>query len=166
MPVHGQWLARGTDMLWKICVVMLMPLVAGCVVDSPYDRSYVSRGIEQRTDYELGQAAEPGELHFPEGISFDDGLSEDEAVAVALWNNAQFQADLAALGFARADLIEANMLANPVFSLFFPVGPKLLETRLNLPIDVLWQRPHRIAASDGGNGLRAAAEGPARTHVR
>lgn len=39
------------------------------------------------------------------------------------------------------------MLANPVFSILFPIGPKLLETKLNLPIDVLWQRPHRIAAA-------------------
>jgi cobalt-zinc-cadmium efflux system outer membrane protein len=126
---------------------VLVLLVGGCTVQSPYNRSYVSEGIRERTNYELGQATEPGQFNFPEGISLEDGLSEDEAVAVALWNNAQFQADLTALGFARADLIEAEMLPNPVFSLLFPVGPKLLETDLSLPIDVLWQRPHRIAAA-------------------
>lgn len=134
-------------MIGKTNVGMLILLVAGCAVQSPYDRSYVSEGIKERTDYELGRVAEPGQFNVPEGVSLEDGLSQDEAVAVALWNNAQFQADLAALGFARADLIEADMLANPVFSLLFPVGPKLLETKLNLPIDVLWQRPHRIAAA-------------------
>jgi len=122
-------------------------MVTGCAVQSPYDRSYISSGIKERTDYELGQVTESGEPNLPEGISLDDGLSEDEAVAIALWNNAQFHADLTALGFARADLIEAEMLTNPVFSLLFPVGPKLLEAKLNLPIDVLWQRPHRIAAA-------------------
>jgi cobalt-zinc-cadmium efflux system outer membrane protein len=90
---------------------------------------------------------EPGQFNFPEGVSLEDGLSQDEAVATALWNNAQFQADLAALGFARADLIEAEMLTNPVFSLLFPVGPKRLEMALDVPIDVLWHRPHRVAAA-------------------
>ena len=135
------------DMIRKIHISMLILLVAGCTVHPPNGRPYVSEGIKERTDYELGQVTEPGEFNFPEGISLEDGLSQDEAVAVALWNNAQFQADLAALGFARADLIEADMLANPVFSLFFPIGPKLLESKLNVPIDILWQRPHRIAAA-------------------
>lgn len=130
-----------------IFVNLLIFLIAGCAVNSPNNRSYVSKGIQERTDYELGQVAKPGEFQLPYGVLLDDGLTEDEAVALALWNNAQFQADLAALGFARADLIEADMLANPVFSLFFPVGPKLLESKLNFPIDVLWQRPHRIAAA-------------------
>ncbi len=135
------------DMVRKIRISMLILLVAGCTVHPPNGRSYVSEGIKERTDYELGQVKEPGEFNFPEGISLENGLSQDEAVAVALWNNAQFQADLAVLGFARADLIEADMLANPVFSILFPIGPKLLEAKLNLPIDVLWQRPHRIAAA-------------------
>jgi cobalt-zinc-cadmium efflux system outer membrane protein len=134
-------------MIRKIYISMLILVIGGCAVQFPYDRSYVSDGIEKRTDYELGQVAEPGQFNFPEGVSLDDGLSQDEAVALALWNNVQFQADLAALGFARADLVEASLLTNPVFSLLFPVGPKLLETKLNLPIDVLWQRPHRIAAA-------------------
>lgn len=131
----------------KIYINVLILLVAGCETQSHNNRSYVSKGIQERTDYELGQISKPGKFHLPDGASFDDGLSEDEAVAIALWNNAQFQADLATLGFARADLIEADMLANPVFSLFFPVGPKLLESKLNFPIDALWQRPHRIAAA-------------------
>lgn len=134
-------------MIGKISVGMLALLVAGCAVESSYDRPYVAEGIEQRTGHQLGQVAKPGEFSLPVGVSLEDGLSNDEAVALALWNNAQFQADLATLGFARADLLEAKMLPNPVFSLFFPVGPKLLETKLNLPVDALWQRPHRIAAA-------------------
>jgi cobalt-zinc-cadmium efflux system outer membrane protein len=137
----------GKDMIGKIYISMLILLISSCAVQSPYDRSYVSKGIKERTDYELGQVAEPGEFNFPEEVSLEDGLSQDEAVAIALWNNAQFQADLAALGFTRADLIEAGMLANPTFSLLFPIGPKALETALDVPIDALWQRPHHIAAA-------------------
>jgi cobalt-zinc-cadmium efflux system outer membrane protein len=39
------------------------------------------------------------------------------------------------------------MLPNPVFSLLFPVGPKLLEASLDVPVEALWQRPRRIAAA-------------------
>lgn len=131
-----------------IYISVLVLLAAGCAVQSPYDRSYVSQGIKDRTDYELGQVTEPGKFNPPEGVSLDDGLSRDEAVAIALWNNAQFQADLEALGFTHADLIEAHMLPNPVFSLLFPVGPKLLEADLAMPIEVLWQRPRRIAVAE------------------
>ena len=137
----------------KFYLAFSILLITGCSSQSPnesisHDRSYVSEGINERTDYKLGQVTDPGQFTLPEGISLDDGLSRDEAVAVALWNNAMFQADLAALGFARADLLEANMLSNPVFSILFPVSPKLLETALDIPIDALWQRPHRVAAAE------------------
>jgi cobalt-zinc-cadmium efflux system outer membrane protein len=133
----------------KIHIHLLILLLAGCSVQSPYDHSYVSAGLKERTEYQLGQVTEPGQFNLPEGISLEDGLSEDEAVAIALWNNAQFHADLTALGLARADLIEAEMLTNPVFSLLFPLGPKVLEMTLNLPADILWQRPRRIATAKG-----------------
>lgn len=140
--------AVGSKTAGHLCLNILILLAAGCAAKSPYDRSYVSQGIKDRTHYELGQETQPGEFNLPEGVSLDDGLSEDEAVAVALWNNAQFQADLEALGFTRADLVEANMLPNPVFSMLFPVGPKLLEADLSMPVEALWQRPRRIAAAE------------------
>jgi len=136
----------------KIHLVFPILLIAGCVAPPPNEGasdnfSYISAGIEERTDYTLRQAPEPGQFDIPEWVTLDDGLSQDEAVALALWNNAQFQADLAALGFARADLIEANMLSNPVFSLLFPIGPKALEMGLDVPIDFIWQRPRRLAVA-------------------
>jgi cobalt-zinc-cadmium efflux system outer membrane protein len=138
-------------MVGKIHLTFAILLLGGCAASSSKNTSenlsYISAGIKERTDYSLRQAPKPGQFELPEWVRLDDGLSQDEAVAIALWNNAQFQADLAALGFSRADLIEAKMLPNPVFSLLFPIGPKLLETDLNIPIDALWQRPNRIAAA-------------------
>ena len=128
-------------------VFFLGVIIAGCAVRSIHNETYVSAEIAGRTGHELrpeDAAAGPG---LPEGIVLEDGLTEDEAVAVALWNNAQFQADLAELGFARADLIGAGMLRNPIFSLLFPLGPKQLEATLSLPFDFLWQRPKRVAAA-------------------
>jgi outer membrane protein, heavy metal efflux system len=83
----------------------------------------------------------------PPGVVIDDGLSPDEAVSIALWNNPAFQVVLADLGFARADLIEARQIRNPVLSLLFPWGPKQLESTLQLPVDAIWQRPRRIKAA-------------------
>lgn len=83
----------------------------------------------------------------PPTVDPQDGLSSDEAVATALWNNAAFQVTLSQLGFARADLVDAGMLTNPVLSLLFPLGPKQLEATLRWPIEVLWERPKRRAAA-------------------
>ena len=89
----------------------------------------------------------PGVAEVPPTVDPRDGLSSDEAVATALWNNAAFQVTLSQLGFARADLVDAGMLTNPVLSLLFPLGPKQFEGTLRWPIEVLWERPKRRAAA-------------------
>lgn len=136
----------------KLYLIFSILMIAGCTATSKKNNpnlfSDVSEGIKERTDFTLNQVSEPNQMDILEWVALEDGLSKDEAVALALWNNAQFRADLAELGFARADLIEAKMLDNPAFSLLFPVGPKTLETDLGIPIDVLWQRPHRIAVAN------------------
>ena len=97
-----------------------------------------------------GQVAMGKQARFtlPDTVKLEDGLSADEAVAVALWNHAPFQATLAELGIARAALVEAGLLHNPTFSFLFPLGPKQLEFTLLAPIEALWQRPKRIAAAE------------------
>ncbi len=84
---------------------------------------------------------------FPPDVDLSDGVTQEEAVAVALWNSPSFQATLADLGIARADLVEAGLLRNPIFSLLFPLGPKQLEFTIQYPIDALVQRPARVAAA-------------------
>jgi cobalt-zinc-cadmium efflux system outer membrane protein len=88
-----------------------------------------------------------GAAPMPPDASLEDGLTSQEAVAIALWNSPSFQATLADLGLARADLVEAGLLRNPVFSLLFPVGPKQLEWTLQFPFEALWQRPRRVASA-------------------
>ena len=93
----------------------------------------------------LDPDAETTEL--PPGIQLDRPLSNDDAAAIALWNNPQLMVDLASLGIAEADLIEAGLLRNPRLDVLFPVGAKPFELLLALPLDALWQRPRRVAAS-------------------
>lgn len=105
--------------------------------------------VSERLRKETGQPVRGtlGSPELPAGLSIDDGLTETEAMAIALWNNAGFQEGLADLGIARADLVQAGLLRNPILSLLLPWGPKQLEATARWPIDALWQRPNRVAAA-------------------
>ena len=119
--------------------------VASCATATPPVQTDIADGIRAVTGASVRFGAQTTGL--PSGVRLDDGLSREEAVAVALWNNPAFQVSLSQLGFARADLVDAGMISNPVLSLLFPVGPKQLEATLRWPVEVLWERPRRMSAA-------------------
>jgi cobalt-zinc-cadmium efflux system outer membrane protein len=127
-----------------IAVVLFLSLVvAGCATRPAPE---ISPNLAQRT----GVPERPPDAQgtaIPPGVALEDGLTQDEAVAVALWNNPDFQVQLADIGFARADLLEAGLLQNPILSVLLPTGPKQFEATLKWPIDVLWARPRRVASA-------------------
>jgi cobalt-zinc-cadmium efflux system outer membrane protein len=126
-------------------IIVVWLCISGCAARVTAPRlADISTTISARSGYPTRNAAA---FEIPAGVRLEDGVSEDEAIALALWNHAGFQADLATLGFSRADVLDARMMRNPIFSLLFPVGPKQLEATLNWPIEALWQRPHRLAAA-------------------
>ncbi len=134
--------------MFRATRILVAGLVFGigtaCATRAHVDPQSAADGLQQRA----GAAARTGGAgaqEIPAGIRLDDGLTPDEAVAVALWNNAAFQVSASDLGFARADLLDAGVLTNPVLSLLFPVGPKQLEATLRWPVEVLWERPRRLA---------------------
>ena len=128
-------------------LILMIVILGGCASKRPSQVSTkVSKRIEEHTGHGLNPSSSSA-FAVPPGVTLDDGLTEDEAVAVALWNNAAFQADLTALGFARADLIEAGQLRNPILTLLLPWGPKQLEFTAGFPLEVFWQRPRRVAAA-------------------
>ena len=133
-------------------MVRLLLLLAAAVttLSCASARPPVASPVTDRILSTTGAAARihaPGLAELPPTVDPQDGLSSDEAVATALWNNAAFQVTLSQLGFARADLVDAGMLTNPVLSLLFPLGPKQFEATLRWPIEVLWERPKRRAAA-------------------
>ena len=91
----------------------------------------------------------------PPDASVDDGLTSQEAVAIALWNSPSFQATLADLGIARADLVEAGLLRNPVFSLLFPWWPQ--AARMDAAVSL--RRPLATTATRRRGQLNAQAVG-------
>jgi cobalt-zinc-cadmium efflux system outer membrane protein len=77
-----------------------------------------------------------------------DDLTADEAVAIALANSPRLQVTLAELGIARADLIEASTISNPLLELEvrFPSEPfRAYELRLAQSLIELIQLPRRRA---------------------
>ena len=77
-----------------------------------------------------------------------DELTADEAVAIAMVNNPRLQVTLAELGIARADLIQASTITNPVFEfeIRFPGEPfRPYELRLAQSLIELIQLPRRRA---------------------
>ena len=121
-------------------------LAAGCAAPAHFGRWHVATDLAERTGNELGPENSSCHVSIPEMVAWEDGLSEDEAVALGLWSNPAYQELLADLHITRADLIEAHQLANPEISTMFPVGVKQWEFALTLPLDVLVLRPHRVAA--------------------
>jgi len=115
----------------------------------------VGKELTRRTGHAVpdrsGQALKTGKAGFgpslPKDVARVDALTEDDAVGVALWNSAQFRADLAQLGVARAELDDAAALPNPNLSFLFPVSTRQLELSAQYPVSQLVQRPWRVAAA-------------------
>lgn len=131
---------------WVAGFVVLL-LSTGCAttggVPSPEE-------IGERVAKQAGQRVRTtaGNPELPPGADPADGLTQDEAVAIALWNSPTFLINLADLGIARAEVAQAGLLRNPVLSLLLPWGPKQLEATVRWPVDALWQRPRRVAAAE------------------
>ncbi len=131
-------------------------LLAGCArVDPRPDYQQAQAWVEQSTGaqrlFDPQRRAEDAEL-----VSrlLEDGLTADEAVQVALLNNAGLQEALYEIGVARADLVQAGLLSNPVLGVAFrlPAGGGLANIDLDLAQNIaeLWQMPvrKRIARRD------------------
>lgn len=74
-----------------------------------------------------------------------DGITREDAVAIALLNNPALQADLSLLGVAAANLTQAGLLRNPVLSLeiLFPIYNAESGAGLFGWLSDLWQLPRR-----------------------
>ncbi|MCA9072039.1 MAG: TolC family protein, partial [Planctomycetaceae bacterium] len=101
-----------------------------------------------RTNYSLSPEACPGDLLVPDCVSLEDGVTADEAVMVALWNNPAFQELLAGLELSRAQVFNAGLLPDPVLQVFYPIGPKQLEMTLFQGFTALWLRPVQKRAAE------------------
>ncbi|HEY0160448.1 MAG TPA: TolC family protein [Thermoanaerobaculia bacterium] len=141
-------------------------LLASCVsVPRDAGTSDVQQAVTQRGGAAVEWNAQPSTAdHERVAAMLQDELTADEAVAIAMLNSPRLQVALAELGIARADLIEASTIANPVFEfeIRFPGEPyRPYELRLAQSLIELIQLPRRRAlgrAAFDAAQMRVSAE--------
>lgn len=134
--------------LWATLLIVSTVLSLGCKSPLPCcDPHMVSREMLWRTENTVHPAAPCQEI-IPDGVSLEDGFSEDEAVKTALTNNSAFQAALTQLGMAGGDAVQANLIANPQLLIYFPTGAKEGQYTLFAPIESYLLRPTRVKVAN------------------
>ncbi len=123
---------------------MLAALGMGCA--TPDFDAKMAANLSERTSAEL-ERPEGTAFEVPESVDLEDGLTEDEAVALALWNAPEFRQELAQLGIARSEWVAAGLLQNPTLQLFFPLDVKQLEFMIAWMLDAIWSRPKRLESA-------------------
>lgn len=131
-----------------ITSVVCLLLAVGCAAPAPHLRCRVSGDVLDRTGYDLGPGSSVREQVFDDWVVWEDGLTEEEAVVVGLWNNPAYQELLADLDISQADIIQAAQLQNPQVITMLPIGVKQWEFALMVPLDLIWARPVRISAAE------------------
>jgi cobalt-zinc-cadmium efflux system outer membrane protein len=128
-------------------MILGLGFLLGCNPRNPYTRSYLSDRVKAQSAFDVTPKKEAGKFTVPPSVQMTDGISEDEAVAIALWNNEQYQADLAGISFAAADVKDAGIIQNPLLQYLSPNGGIVAQGYLYFYLDNIWQRPHRVAAA-------------------
>ncbi|MBC7815311.1 MAG: TolC family protein [Planctomycetaceae bacterium] len=136
-------------MKWIIVGGMLLASLVGCATTAEtHCRQDVSCRLAERTGFTIGETSCLDGIQWPNGASLEDGLTEEEAVVLALWNNGAFQEVLVECGLAQADLVQAGLLPNPEAIYFFPMDDKPFKYAFEFPLEALWLRPIRVAAAE------------------
>ena len=137
-----------------VAASVLSLVLFGCA-SSSYDRDWVSDALRERTGHRIrtadSEAVEGEHEDVGEGV-----LDEDAAVALAMWNNAAFRADMARLTAATADFKEAQRIENPSVSALGPIGVIDAAVSIVASISSLIQRPQRTRAA--ARALESVAE--------
>jgi outer membrane protein, heavy metal efflux system len=145
---------------WAVVAAAAVAL-SGCATPHPhkphaYDRGSVSHSVEARFGTAAGLGGRSDGVLVPTALDEGHPLSEEQAVVLALWNNALFHEALVELDLTRADLIQAGLLPNPEFAYWWPVPDKVFKYLFDFPIESLYLRPLRVKAAAAENERAAA----------
>ncbi len=131
------------------CIAVLSPVLlalVGCMSthSAREDEDRIKSAVSER----VGVARPVDGVTVPGTVDLGNGLSETEAVQLALCNNAAFQELLVDLGLAHSDLIQAGLLPNPEFVYIFGTDAKPFKYLVEFPVDSLVLRPVRKRAAE------------------
>ncbi len=130
-------------------LVVLLLVASGCQTPFACSRRHVvSDALCERMGNGLGPGCGLQGGSIPACVDVADGLTEDEIVALTLWNNAAYHELLAQLGVARGQLLDAGLLTDPQLIVLLPVGVKQLEWVSFQFVDALWLQPVRVRAAE------------------
>jgi len=124
--------------LWAVALAF-SSIAPGCATIEPkLGFTDVQSAVAERIDHEVQwDQGTVQDSHVRESVTrlFGEELSLDASLQVALLNNPTLQATYEDLGVAQADLVQAGLLRNPVFSGFarFPRGS---PSQTNVEFDV------------------------------
>lgn len=133
-------------------LALAMALLALGCARSAYDSQWIENSLAARSARRVRHvedAADPLDFvaSLPPGVNSTTATSEGDAIAIALWNSTQFQSELAQVGLARADLLAAGAIPNPVVSFLLPISTRQAEISASYPLAWILQRPSRVAAA-------------------
>ena len=135
----------------RISIALLAGLLVSACASVPRDAGVddVRKSVAERTNQSVEWAAQPSTDDDPRVRALlQNELTADNAVAVAMANSPRLQASLAELGVARADLLQASLVRNPLFEaeIRVPRDPfRPYELRLAQTLVDLIQLPRRRA---------------------
>lgn len=129
----------------SFCVIILT-VMFGCKPGYKATRQTVAESLQKETGFTLGPPSNRDRV-IPPGTNAEDGIDENEAVSIALWNNPQMQADLATIAISQADVVDAGIVSNPLLRYLAPTGKVMSSGYINFAFDFLFQRPARIRAA-------------------
>ena len=141
----------------RLAVTAVVLAVAGCHTPKACDQGHVSRSVEARFGAAVGGPSGRERAIVPDGLADGRPLTEEQAVVLALWNNAAFHEALVQLDLTRADLVTAGLLPNPEFLYYFAAPQKPFRYLIDFALESLWLRPIRLKAAAAENE-RACAQ--------
>jgi outer membrane protein, heavy metal efflux system len=117
------------------------------------DVAHVRRDVARRTGAaDSASACDEAAVRAACSDLLSKPLTEENAVKVALLGNASVRASYERLGIARADLLQAGLLSNPVLSAsakFFSAGPELELGLAQSFVEIFFvPQRRRVAAAD------------------
>jgi cobalt-zinc-cadmium efflux system outer membrane protein len=127
--------------LTEVFAALALPLLGACA-SLPADptQNQVAQTVGSRSQQAVDwNAGDPEDQSVRDSVRrmLADELTLDEAVGIALINNREMRASLTRAQVARADLIQAGLLDNPVFGVSILRGDSGNETELSLFEDFL-----------------------------
>jgi len=134
-------------MVRNIFILLIIYSLSACGSAKYTAGQTVAERIRMQSGFNVPDQKKAGAFDQPPGVDPKDGITPEEAVNIALWNNAQFQADLTDALIANADVINAKIIQNPLLRYLSPNAGITASGYINFALDFIWQRPARIAAA-------------------